>query len=66
MIEKLGLQEHTIHDTRHTFISRMDSLDVNKVALIKLVGHSNIKTSEKTYTHKTSNELEEAINILEY
>lgn len=66
MIEELGLEEHTIHDTRHTFISRMDSLNVNKVALIKLVGHSNIKTSEKTYTHKTSNELEEAIDILEY
>lgn len=66
MIETLGLETHTIHDTRHTFISRMDSLDVNKVALIKLVGHSDRRTSEKTYTHKTVNELEEAIETLDY
>lgn len=65
-LEKLGIEEHTIHDTRQTFISRMDSMNVNKVSLIHMVGHANEKTGQKTYIHKEKEELQQAMNLLEY
>ena len=61
-MEKLGL-EQTVHATRHTFISRMDSCGVSaeSVVLKRIVGHSN-KTVTEQYTHKTTDELIEAID----
>lgn len=58
----LGLSQ-TPHATRHTFISRMDTLGFssNSVVLKRLVGHSNKNVTEH-YTHKDIKELTEAIN----
>lgn len=55
---------HTAHDTRHTFISNMDRTGVNKVIIKRIVGHSNADITEH-YTHKTIDELIEAIDKLE-
>lgn len=62
LMEKLGL-EQTPHATRHTFISRMDACGVsaNSVVLKRIVGHSNKDVTEH-YTHKTTDELIEAID----
>ena len=62
IMERLGLK-HTPHALRHTFISLMDSAGVNKVALKRIVGHSNTDMSEH-YTHKQTDELIEAMNKL--
>lgn len=61
-MEKLGLDQ-TIHATRHTFISRMDACGItaDSVALKRIVGHSNSSVTEN-YTHKTNDELIEAID----
>lgn len=61
-MEKLGLDQ-TIHATRHTFISIMDSCGVSadSVALKRIVGHSNSSVTEH-YTHKSNEELIEAID----
>lgn len=53
--------EHTPHDCRHTFNSMLDSADVNSSCKLKLMGHTGRNTNEKVYTHKTIEELREAI-----
>ena len=55
---------HTPHDTRHTFVSRMDSLGVNRVTIQKIVGHS-AKDVTDIYTHKNLDELLVAVDLLE-
>lgn len=61
-MEHLGLS-HTPHATRHTFISRMDTLGVssNSVLLKRIVGHANKNVTE-TYTHKDIKEIKAAID----
>lgn len=48
--------DHSIHDTRHTFISLMDAAGANKTALKRIVGHKNEDVTE-SYTHKELPEL---------
>lgn len=57
---------HTPHEARHTFVSQMDRLNVNKVALKKIVGHSTKADITDHYTHKNIQELVDAVNMLEY
>lgn len=52
---------HTPHDCRHTFNSLLDKADVNKSCRLKLMGHSGDGINEKVYTHKTIEELREAV-----
>lgn len=61
-MKELGLDQ-TIHATRHTFISIMDSCGVSadSVILKRIVGHSNSSVTEH-YTHKSNEELIEAID----
>lgn len=63
-IIKLVGTEHTPHDTRHTFISEMSRLDVNQITIRKIVGHSDKSVTEH-YTHKTIEELLDAVDKLE-
>lgn len=55
ILERFGF-EHSIHDTRHTAISLMDAVGVNKTALKRIVGHKNADVTE-LYTHKTIEDL---------
>ena len=54
--------DHTIHETRHTFVTRLDNADVPRVIIDKLAGHAGKGTGEKVYTHKTIEELRKAVN----
>lgn len=64
MVE-LGM-EHTSHDCRHTFRSGLDSAGANKVCIDMLMGHKSRDIGERVYTHKTVDELREAVNLLSY
>lgn len=56
---------HTIHETRHTFISQMVSAEVNMTIIKKIVGHKSIMNlTEKVYTHPEINELIDAVNSI--
>lgn len=55
---------HTPHECRHTFRTRLDSAGANKVCMDRLMGHSSGNTGEKVYTHKTLEELKEAIELI--
>lgn len=61
IMEELGMN-HTIHETRHTFITKMDNADANVTSIKRIVGHStgNDVTSN-TYTHKDLEQLRKAI-----
>ena len=56
---------HTIHETRHTFITRMNKTGVDELTIKRIVGHANKDITEH-YTHRDLNELLDAINKLDY
>ena len=62
MMNELGLN-HTMHDTRHTFVSMMDSAGVQQLTIKKIAGHSSKDITDR-YTHKEIRELVEAVNQL--
>ena len=55
---------HTLHDTRHTFISAAErsGLDANSIILKRIVGHSTSGNTTAIYTHKNIDDLLEAID----
>lgn len=55
---------HTIHEARHTFISRMHSLGVNETTIKIIVGHARRDVTGKVYIHKLKEELLEAVEKL--
>lgn len=62
---KLNIK-HTSHDARHTVESELDRRLVRTVTKDLIMGHKNGGTGEKVYTHKTLQELKEAIELISY
>lgn len=56
---------HTLHETRHTFISQASRLNINQSAIKKIVGHASGDITEH-YTHKNIDELIEAVDGFYY
>lgn len=63
IMEQLGI-EKTPHECRHTFRSRLDSAGANKVCIDLMMGHKSKDVGERVYTHKTIQELKEAIELI--
>ena len=63
IMEKLEM-EHTPHECRHTFASKMDSVGANKLCIKRIMGHSSPDITDAVYTHKTINELIEAVDLI--
>lgn len=55
--------KHTIHDTRHTFVSLLDAVAPPN-ALRSLLGHKQGDITTRVYTHKTIRELRKSIELL--
>mgnify|MGYP003319835529 CR=1 FL=1 len=53
---------HTIHDTRHTFISMLTEAQVDARLIKKIVGHASDDVTEDTYTHLSLESMLEAVN----
>lgn len=53
---------HTPHDSRHTFISLMNRAEVNDVSIERIAGHSSQGVTKSVYTHKTTDDLIQAMN----
>lgn len=63
-VMKLLEMEHTPHECRHTFRSRLDSAGANKVCIDRLMGHKSKGTGERVYTHKNIEELKLNIELI--
>jgi integrase len=63
-IMKQAGMDHTPHECRHTFRSRLDSVGANKVCIDKIMGHKSNDVGERIYTHKTIQELKDAIELI--
>lgn len=59
--KKLGMS-HRPHDTRHTFITMAKEADVNEYVLKLMVGHAIEDVTEKVYTHRTMEQLQNEIS----
>ena len=59
--------DHTLHDTRHTFVSAAErsGLDAESIILKRIVGHSTKGNTTAIYTHKDITDLLEAIDKVE-
>lgn len=64
IMKKLNMN-HTPHECRHTFRSRLDSAGANKVCIDRIMGHKSKGTGERVYTHKTIQELKDAIAMIQ-
>jgi len=56
--------QHTPHNCRHTFRSRLDSAGANKRCIDLMMGHKSKDVGERVYTHKTIDELKAAIELV--
>lgn len=65
MLKQYGMK-HTTHDCRHTVRSKLDSKSANKVCIDRIIGHKNTDVGERVYTHKSIQELKEAMSLLNY
>ena len=63
IMEKLQMQ-HRPHDARHTFASLMDSAGANKLCIKRIMGHASQDITDDIYTHKTLEELQQAIDLI--
>ena len=64
VLEKLNLEEHRLHDTRHTFATLINNSGANSTSIKNIIGHSDFKMTEKVYTHKDRTELLKAIDMI--
>lgn len=56
---------HTPHECRHTFETRLDSAGANRKCIDLLMGHVSKDTGNRVYNHKTLEELKTAIELIE-
>lgn len=57
--------EIIFHDARHTFVTNMRTLGVDKVIVQRIVGHKGDDVTDETYTHITPKEMLDAVNKLD-
>lgn len=65
VLKNLSIEKHTIHDTRHTFATLLNNADANSTSIVRLVGHSDFSITEKVYTHKDTEELRKAVELIQ-
>jgi integrase len=61
-LKAIGVRQLTPHACRHTFATRMDKAGADKVAIQKIIGHSDYAFTANTYTHTDAEELRKELN----
>lgn len=62
-LEPLGMK-HIPHECRHTLRTRLDAVGANKRCIDLILGHKSKEVGERTYTHKTIEDLHNAIKLV--
>jgi integrase len=60
--KKAGIKNATIHDLRHTFASMLVNSGIGLEVIGKLIGHSNLKTTQR-YSHLINSTLKQATEV---
>ena len=63
-VKQAGIVDFTFHDLRHTFATRLAQAGVDLYAISKLLGHSEISTTQR-YAHHCPESLRHSVEILE-
>ncbi len=63
IMETLELN-HNPYDCRHTFATRMDDANANKLCIKLIMGHKIRDVTDKVYTHKKIEQLIDAVKLL--
>ncbi len=58
--------KHLPHDGRHTFASFADRSQANPLSIKRIIGHKSQDFTKDVYTHKTIEELVEAVNMIHF
>lgn len=58
--------KHLPHDGRHTFASFADRSPANQLSIKRIIGHKAQDITKDVYTHKTIEELVEAVNMIDF
>lgn len=56
--------DHTPHECRHTFRTRLDSAGANQKCCDLLMGHVSTDTGNRVYNHKTLDELRATVELI--
>lgn len=64
LLKRFEISEHTIHDTRHTFATLLNNANANPTSITMLIGHSDFAITENIYTHKDTEELRKAVELI--
>jgi integrase len=62
-MKKLDMN-HTIHETRHTCTTLLDSADANEMATKRILGHAGDNITRAVYIHKQLADLLKAIDLV--
>lgn len=55
---------HTPHECRHTFETKLDSAGANRKCIDLLMGHVSKDTGNRVYNHKTLDELKATVELI--
>ncbi|HAG04056.1 MAG TPA: recombinase [Lachnospiraceae bacterium] len=65
IMEQIGAH-HTPHECRHTLRSKLDAANANKKCIDMIMGHKSKDVGLRVYTHKTVEDLHNAIRMIKY
>ena len=63
LLETLDIEKKSPHSTRHTYTTMLHASGAKQENIIKLVGHTDFKTTQEHYIHQTINELKNTIEM---
>ena len=63
LLETLDIEKKSPHSTRHTYTTMLHASGAKQENIIKLVGHTDFKTTQEHYIHQTINELKATIEM---
>lgn len=61
-MEELGTPAYTPYDCRHTFITKATKSGIDPQILRRMVGHTDLSTTDKFYTHLDTADILKAIS----